>query len=405
MARSFSAFFAAVRSVYLVNGKINAAFYDFNHGRLVHVSEEGRKLLARVLGHEAELTHEEREYLDSLSALGLLTDKFIAPHDIHDLREKPAIDFVWVEITTFCNLRCLHCYNEADCSAGMVMPYEDFCHVIDELEAFGVRKIQLIGGEPLTLGGSITRCLDYLAGKFDYVEIFTNGTLLTDSLITYLKEHGIRVALSMYSYNPDEHDKVTRQPGSWAKTNETIRNLRDNGIPYVVKNVLMKGVSLGEHTTDLYQLNPMKDVVRLSGRASVSLLSRELARKRLITKNSFRRRLSRAFVKRCLSGHNCFSRRLYFAADLTIYPCVMERRISHGNLRGVHLADILREDILSMNKDAIYECNECEFRYCCHDCRPDSGGRDLHAKAWYCTYLPLRGEWQDEEKFLDSLVL
>ena len=234
------------RNVYLVDGRVNAAFYDFNHGRLVHISEEGKNLLRRVLGQETALTYEEREYLDKLSTLGLLTDKFTEPHDIHELREKPAIGFVWVEVTTFCNLKCLHCYNEADCTAGMVMPYEDFCRVIDELEAFGVRKIQLIGDDPLTLGDSITNYLDYLAGKFDYVEIFTNGTLMTDSLISYIKEHGIRIALSLYSYSPDEHDKVTRLSGSWAKTNETIRRLLENGIPYAVKNVLMKGVALGE---------------------------------------------------------------------------------------------------------------------------------------------------------------
>ena len=364
------------------------------------VSTAGKNLLRRVLGQEAELTCEERAYLDSLASLGLLTDKFTEPHYISELYGKPVIGFVWIEITTFCNLKCLHCYNEAESSCGQVMPYEDFCRVIDELVAFGVRKVQLIGGEPLTLGDRLTEYLDYLAGKFDYVEIFTNGTLMTDGLISYIKEHGIRVALSLYSYSPDEHDKVTRVPGSWARTNETIRRLRENGIPYAVKNVLMKGVSLGERNTDLYTLTPKKDVVRLTGRASASLLTRELARKRLITKRSFRRKLSRDFVRRCLSGHNCFSRRLYFAADLTVYPCVIERRISHGNLLGSHLPDIINEDILSLNKDRIHECSECEFRYCCHDCRPDSGGRNLHAKAWYCTYLPLLGQWQDEETFL-----
>ena len=392
------------RNVYLVDGRVNAAFYDFNHGRLVHVSEEGKKLLRRVLGQEADLTRDEESYLDSLASLGLLTSRFTEPHDISELSETPVIDFVWVEITTSCNLKCIHCYNEAECSAGRVMPYEDFCYVIDELVSFGVRKIQLIGGEPLTLGDSLTKYLDYLDGKFEYAEIFTNGTLLTDSLTAYLKAHGIRVALSMYSYIADEHDKVTQIPGSWEKTNAAIRRLRGSEITYTVKNVLMKGISLGEKNTDLYTLNPMKDVVRLTGRASSSLLSRELARRRLITKKSFQRRLSKAFVKRCLSGHNCFSRRLYFASDLTVYPCVMERRVSHGNLKGHHLRDILKPELIGMNKDSITECRECEFRYCCHDCRPDSNGRDLYAKSWYCTYSPLLGQWEDEDDFLDRTI-
>ncbi|MBQ3402920.1 MAG: radical SAM protein [Synergistaceae bacterium] len=393
-------------NVYLVPGKVNAAFYDFNHGRLVHINHDARKLLLRVLGHDdPPMTHEEREYLDRLDSLGLLTHEHTPPHEISELRENPAVDFVWVEVTASCNLKCIHCYNESDCNAGRVMPYEDFCYVIDELGAFGVRKIQLIGGEPLTLGGGITRYLDYLSGKFDYIEIFTNGTLLTESLTSYLRENGIRVALSLYSYDAGQHDRVTQVPGSWQKTNAAIRTLRDNGITYAVKNVLMKGVSLGERNTDLYTLNPMKDVVRLTGRASASLLTRELARKRLITRKSFQRRLSRGFVKRCLSGHNCFSRRLYIAADLTVYPCVMERRISHGNLRGHHLPGIINPQISAMNKDAVSACRECEFRYCCHDCRPDSNGMPIDSKPWYCTYDPHAGKWTDPEKFLDALNL
>ena len=392
-------------NVYIVNGKVNAAFYDFNHGRLVHISEAAKNLLHRVIGKESSLSQQEREYLNSLSSLGLLTDKYTPPHEISDLREKPIIDFVWVEVTTLCNLKCRHCYNESENLCGKIMPYDDFCYVVDELAAYGVRKIQLIGGEPLTLGDELIRYLDYLDGKFDYKEIFTNGTLLTDSLIAYIQEHEIRIALSVYSYSADEHDKITGQPGSWLKTNETIRKLRDYGIPYAVKNVLMKGTALGEKNTELYTLNPNKYVVRLTGRASASLLTRELARKRLITKKTLSRKLSIPFVKRCLSGHNCFSCRLYFACDMTVYPCVMERRISHGNLRGQHLKDIINPEITGISKDRIQECSECEFRYCCHDCRPDSNGRGLTANNWYCTYDPLCGKWEDEEKFLDTLNL
>ena len=356
-------------NVYLVSGKINAAFYDFNNRRLVHVNSEAKELLLRILGKSSELTNNEREYLDSLASLGLLTDKYTNHHDIYNLKEEPVIDFVWVEVTNLCNLKCIHCYNESEPVCGQIMPYSDFCYIIDNLEAYGIKKIQIIGGEPLMLGDRITKYLDYLAGIFDYIEIFTNATLINNELIKYFKENRIRIAISMYSYEVKEHDKVTRQSGSWTKTNEAIRKLQENGIKYTVKNVLMKGVNIGKKNTDLYTLSEIKDVVRLTGRASKSLISRELAKKRLITKNSMSQKLRMGFVKRCLSGHNCFSRRLYFACDLTVYPCVMERRFSHGNLRDNNLSDILNYEILSMNKDRINECRECEFRYCCFDCR------------------------------------
>ncbi|MBQ7196670.1 MAG: radical SAM protein [Synergistaceae bacterium] len=391
------------KNVYLVYGHMKAAFYDFNRSRLIHVSKDAKELLSRVLKIETQLTQAELEYLESLKSLRLLTDDFVPPHEILELKEKPVIDFAWIEITNFCNLKCLHCYNEAESLCGSIMRYDDFCHVIDELVSFGVKKIQIIGGEPFALGEKIIKYLDYLEGKFDYVEIFTNGTLLNDKLINYIKTHGIKIALSVYSYNAAEHDRVTQQNGSWDKTNENIKKLRENNIKYVVKNVLMKNVAIGDKNTELYELSSVKDVVRLTGRASLSLLSRELARKRLITKKTFSRRLNKVFVKRCLSGHNCFSRRLYFSTDLNVYPCVMERRIAHGNLKNFHLKDILDEKIFSMNKNKIQECRKCEFRYCCFDCRPDSNGKELDAKPWYCTYSPFLGEWNDGEKILDSI--
>ena len=57
-----------------------------------------------------------------------------------------------------------------------------------------------------------------------------------------------------------------------------------------------------------------------------------------------------------------------------------------------------------MNKDKIEECKECEFRYCCFDCRPDSNGKEINEKPWYCTYYPKEGRWEkDISKFIADL--
>ena len=75
----------------------------------------------------------------------------------------------------------------------------------------------------------------------------------------------------------------------------------------------------------------------------------------------------------------------------------MERRFSHGNIhdsKSIHL----KPSILKMNKDYIKGCSECEFRYCCFDCRPDSLTEDIFSKPWYCTYNPEIGTWEDLAK-------
>jgi len=82
----------------------------------------------------------------------------------------------------------------------------------------------------------------------------------------------------------------------------------------------------------------------------------------------------------------------------------MERRFVHGNLRDKGISEILNKDICCLSKDEVDVCKLCEYRYICSDCRPDSNGREVYAKPWYCSYDPLRGAWLDLEVFYKSFL-
>jgi len=388
--------------VYLVDGAENAAIYDLNTGELYQINKEARLLLHRILSNnELQITEEEQDFISNLINMKILTKDYVEPHCIFELKEKVEIDFAWIEVTNMCNLKCGHCYDEALCDTGKIMNLSDFKYIIDELTAFGVKKIQIIGGEPFLLGDAIIAYLQYCIGKFDYIEIFTNGTLIDDQQIAFIKENNIKISLSIYSYDENQHNRVTKNLLSWEKTNATIQKLKDNNINYQVKTVLMKDIEIGIKNTELYDLSYKKDIVRLTGRAGMRLLSKELLYRKLITKDNVAYKLTEKLVRRCVSGHNCFSRRLYFSADLKVYPCVMERRISHGSIVNTHLDEIINDTVRGLSKDDIEECMACEFRYCCFDCRPDSNGKDILDKPWNCTYLPLKGIWRDD---LDEIV-
>ena len=164
----------------------------------------------------------------------------------------------------------------------------------------------------------------------------------------------------------------------------------------------MKGIEIGEKTTDLYEISKDRDVVRMSGRANFSLLSDSLIKKQLITKKTFKKPIRKNFSARLASGHNCFRNKIYISADMTIYPCVMERRFKHGVVSpnaGIKLMDSIR----NLNKNRIEECRLCEYRYACFDCRPNSLSENVLEKPWYCTYSPRLGEWEDEDSFIAEL--
>lgn len=399
-------YYSLNNNVYIVKGKAKGCIYDLNTSKLYSVNKALADKLVEINKNGLfvdDVDYELKSILQQLVKNGLVKmTQTHSPNNIKDIiDEDTGCKFAWIEITNKCNLKCIHCYNESDARCDNIMSITDFYRVVDYLVNIGVSKIQITGGEAFLNKEILRQMLSYTVGKFDFIEIFTNGTLITDEWFEYLRKNKIHIALSVYSYDSKMHDSVTRVRGSHNKTYKTIEKLKKFGISYRVCNVLMNGIELGEKNSDLYILSENKDVVRVTGRADFNLLNEELIKKRLITKETFQIPITRAFCKRLISGHNCFNDKIYIAANLDVFPCVMERRIKHGNLKQNDFQ--LNNDIRKFTKDKIEECSECEYRYACFDCRPNSLSRKISEKPWYCTYNPLTGNWEDIDGFILNL--
>lgn len=388
-------------NVYIVKGKSKDCIYDLDKKKLYHIQKELSNLISRICSVDKDnlnLICDESKAVESLLNAELIctTDEMHKLSDIKSLVEDFSIKFAWIEVCTYCNLKCLHCYNESSSQCHETMSFEKFKFVCQELIDIGIKEVQLIGGEPFC-HKNIREMLLYASEHFEFVEIFTNGTLINDEWCQLLRENNIRVALSVYSYIASEHDKVTLQEGSHKKTSHTISLLNSYGITYRACTVHMKDILVGEKNTDLFTIHPFKDVVRLSGRGNLNLLTPELLKYKLITKETFSYALNPENITCHVNGNRCFSSKLYISANLEVYPCVMERRFSHGNLNGNKLKKLIKREIQQFSKDKVESCNECEFRYACYDCRPDSISDNIYAKPYYCTYDVDNGIWLDED--------
>ena len=384
------------KDVHVVQGAKKYCIYDLEKERLFSIDQSALNMLNMFLStNEKKFTKDEEVFLHQLLDFEILTTESQKNSPICTI--EPTIDFAWIEVTKTCNLRCIHCYNEAEYQedfSNKHMDFRDFCRIIDMLQAMGVPRIQLIGGEPYILGSLLSKMLSYVKEKFQFVEIFTNGTLIKKSDIDSLLVNSInQIALSIYSNISSEHDKAL----------STIKALEEANIPYRIANVRMKGIMVEETNEDLIQPKSRYDFVRLSGRGNLKLYDSDLLKKKLITKKHFKKKISRRYIEKNMNMHNCFSNKIYIDINLNVYPCVMERRISHGNIRSRNLEDILKDWILTYTKDRVDGCRHCEYRYACHDCRPDSLNGDINAKPWYCTYNPYEGEWCDIEEFIKML--
>lgn len=398
-------YYALNEHVYLVKGHVRSCIYDFNSSKLYSVNNALSEKISML--NEGKITEDNEElnkiYEKLIKLKILMRSKSPIYRKIDEIKKADSgCDFAWIEITNKCNLKCIHCYNESNIQHNAIMPLSDYKIAVDAISKLKIKRVQIIGGEPFIDKKRLKDMLEYTIGKFDFIEIFTNGTLISEEWYEFLKKNNIHIALSVYSYEAEMHDKVTKCKGSWGKTNKTIEKLKSYGIPYRVCNVLMKNINIGDRTTNLYHLSDTKDIVRMSGRADFSLLSDELIRKKLITKKTFQKPIKECFCSRLISGHNCFKNKIYISVNMEVFPCVMERRLRHCVINE-NKEIVLDDSIRNLSKDRIKECSCCEYRYACFDCRPNSLSEDLWEKPWYCTYDPMVGEWKDEDEFIMRL--
>lgn len=269
--------------------------------------------------------------------------------------------------------------------------------------------MQFIGGEPLLFKGifdlaQAARDLDY-----EFIEIFTNGTLLNEDKVRWIKDLEIHVAISFYSIAPEIHDSVTQVPGSFQRTFRALETLKEADVPTRIGIVVMRQNqdSVLETQAKLQEKGfetSKVDVVRPAGRGGCAdlLPKEEIIRTwALMAKPDFSTNKEQFY--RNQYWNSCWAGKVAITSGGGIIPCIFAREYVVSNVeRGLDEA-INSEELQSLwkiTKDQIKGCQGCEYRYACHDCRPlakDTTG-NLYAKSPRCTYNPLAGEWLESQK-------
>ena len=390
--------------VFLVEGACYSCIYHLRNNSLYQIDKETYAFLSDCLSHE--VTNDDITALEELVRTGILEkcSSVQKRDDIeHYLEQERHFSFVWIELTNICNLRCIHCYNEKNSIKKTTLTLPEFKHIVDEVCKPQIIKVQLIGGEPYVMDrDTLVSMMDYLAPRVESFELFINGTLTKQSDLELIKSRypNASLATSLHSYHESDHDRVTCIKGSYNKTLSTIRTAKRLGIPLRYVGTLMSGIAIGEELD--FGAPSRRDFVRLSGRASLKLYNKTLLKEKAIIKENF---LFSDLKQRLLDCYknSCYATHLYISSDMIVYPCPMERRLCHGNLRDRSLDEILNLAILNLSKKEVNECKACEYRYLCIDCRPDTLSNDLYEKPWYCTYNPLEGKWLDFDLFAKRL--
>lgn len=193
--------------------------------------------------------------------------------------------FVTIELGLQCNLSCHHCYN-FDRSNPKPQYFQNYLSrerilsLIDELKDAGTLMIAFSGGEAM-LNPDIYEYISHVRNHHLIAKLKTNGTLINKVSAYKLKESGLHDAdISFYGSNSDEHDWLTNQDGSFQKTLDGTKALRDLDIAVTMNFIIHKKnyhsvqemVLLAEKLDCQYSLSP-----ELTSRYDNTTLESEMA--------------------------------------------------------------------------------------------------------------------------------
>ena len=390
--------------VYFVCGYKNAAIYDTINKKVYAINSYGKEILTKLLKDNEIKKKVEIDFIDTLKKLDLLTNKKTRKCIIEEPKTK--LNYAWLEITEACNLRCVHCYGQfgyPQIDKNKTLTFEEWKNIIDELLKIGCTDIQLIGGEPM-MSNDFFKILKYAHDKgMNRIDVFTNGTLITSENIKILKDTNATVRISLYGHNAEIHEKITKQKGSFNKTERALILLKKYNIPTTIAVVLMRENEnfiddIRKYIESLnYQFNGY-DVIRPSCKMDKELHSITkpgLLKNRYNIRPEFRT-TKKSYIEN-IFYNSCWNKKIAITSSGDLLPCIFARDEVIGNIKKSS-KDILKEKVIEkwkITKDKVETCKDCEFRYCCHDCRPlaKAINGNIYSKYPRCCYNPYTGEW------------
>lgn len=144
-----------------------------------------------------------------------------------------------IELTTCCNLKCVHCYNQHEPRLKGLSTIE-VKRMLDILYEHGIISLYFTGGEIFTRA-DFKEIYMYAKKKGFIMELLTNGTLITDDLIEMFKTYPpINISISVYGRNADNYGKVTGYGECFDLLMENLNKLKKADITFEIKYIGMK---------------------------------------------------------------------------------------------------------------------------------------------------------------------
>lgn len=250
--------------------------------------------------------------------------------------------FIWLEITSNCQLECSHCYAASGPGQGHgIVSVDQWMQTLTEAATAGVQRIQFIGGEP-TSHPALPRLITHARQLGLDVEVFSNLFSIREHVWQALNQPGVSLATSYYTSGAVVHDQITHRAGSHGRTRANIAEAVRRGIPLRVGLIrLSEDQDIDAAMEELVSIGVHRDAIGVDDQRGVG-----------------RGRDSAACTTEDELCGKCAGGVLAIMPDGTVQPCVFSRdvRFEVGNITADNLASVLngerlrrmREDLTSV---------------------------------------------------------
>ncbi len=137
--------------------------------------------------------------------------------------------FIAWQLTSECNLGCLHCCEDSGHSMPDEMGHDDIQNFVKQVVDMKIPYVAISGGEPL-LHPEFFEISDFIRKGGASLKVETNGLRIDRKAAKRIAEMNFRsVQVSVDGATQAAHDKL-RLNGDWQKTIDTIKYLIEDGV-------------------------------------------------------------------------------------------------------------------------------------------------------------------------------
>lgn len=293
-----------------------------------------------------------------------------------------------IEFSLRCNFHCQYCYIPEKTSFENELSFEELRDAILQAKALGVKKIIVLGGEPMVYPQALAMLKFIRAENLD-VEMFTNGFGITPDVAKQLFDLGIQVVLKMNSRKEEVQDSLAGKKGAYKIIQEAFNNLKRAGFPAKNKRLGVSTIICQQNFDEIVSLwvwlrqqeiEPYFEIItpQGKGRENEWLHVDTQKLKETFFKIAEIDRIKYGIIwdpQPPLIGIKCLRHQFscLLNAQGYILPCV-GINIPLGNIRQRKLADIVKEseviqDLRNYRANIKGPCRQCDKTDSCYGCR------------------------------------